>query len=131
MYARVCIQCKHSMYAFYVCIICKYFMMVFDRSTNNIQHWSTNIFEKGQGLKLITLKTHQGRENILKLILVGRIIFIAIATQRDKRIEADKSCFFNGWPKMYVRVCIQCKHSMYAFYVCVICKYFMMVIFQS
>ena len=85
MYGRVCIQCKHSMYAFYVCIICKYFIMVFDRSTNNIQHWSTNIFEKGQGLKLITLKSYQGRENNLKLILVGRIIFIAIATQRDKR----------------------------------------------
>jgi len=36
-------------------------------------------------------------EHISKHILVSKILFLGIATQRSIQIEAEKSCCFNGW----------------------------------
>ena len=93
----------------------------FEFSVKNcvVQHWSKHIFDlfekkiiieayniknslkysfSGVGsIKKRFLMVESCLEPISKLILVRKIIFLEIATQRTIKFEAEKLCFFNGW----------------------------------
>ena len=83
------------------------------------QHWSKmilDIFWKKSDFEAYTLKNslkcsvsglgnikkrflmvYTSFNHISKLSLVRKIIFLGITSQRNIRIETEKSCFFNGW----------------------------------